>query len=66
MDRERTHRRRSCTEAEDQQPVQPEEGSGLLEAARGWAGTARDAVERLEADNAREFLETARRNGPGQ
>jgi hypothetical protein len=66
MDRQRTHRNRRERESEDPQPQQPEEASPLLEAARGWAGAAREAVDRLEVDNARDFLDTARRNGPGQ
>lgn len=69
MDRDRTlhprHRELSQSET-TQQPGPEEERSALLEAARGWADSAREASERLETDDARQFLETARRNGPGQ
>ena len=67
MQRERSEQRKRRNDPE--QPTQehgPEEPSALLDAARGWAGSAREAMARLRTDDAREYLETARRNGPGQ
>jgi hypothetical protein len=68
MDRDRRieRDRRRDREEEPTQEAGPETPSPLLDAARGWAGSAREAMGRLHTDDAREFLETARRNGPGQ
>jgi len=66
MDRNRMLHPRTRELPQDTPPQEPEESSPVLEAARGWARIARDVSGRLETDDAREFLETARRNGPGQ
>ena len=66
MDRDRTLNPRRRALSEDAPEEGPDQQSSLLEAARSWAGTARDALERLETDDAHQFLQTARRNGPGQ
>ncbi len=66
MNRDRTLKPTRRPLSDDAPGHDSEERSALLEAARGWAGAAQDALERLETDNAQRFLETARRNGPGQ
>ena len=54
------------TEAQGPSSVEPEPGSSLLQEARGWSGSAREAHARIESDQNLETLATRRRNGPGQ
>ena len=56
----------SRTEAEGPSSVEPEPESSLLQEARGWSGSAREANARIESDQNLEILATRRRNGPGQ
>ncbi len=46
--------------------VEPEPESSLLQEARGWSGSAREAHARINRDQAVDHLATRRRNGPGQ
>lgn len=66
MEPERRLHRPRPTQRQEDEGQDPSGASSVLESARGWAGSAREAVERLEAEDARALLETARRNGPGQ
>ena len=52
------------TEAQGPGSVEPE--SSLLQEARGWSGSAREAHARIESDQTANILATRRRNGPGQ
>ena len=54
------------TEAEGPGSVEAEPESSLLQEARGWSGSAREAHARIETDQNAELLATRRRNGPGQ
>ncbi len=54
------------TEALGPSSVEPEPESSLLQEARGWSGSAREAHARIESDQNAELLATRRRNGPGQ
>ncbi len=54
------------TEAEGPSSVEPEPESSLLQEARGWSGSAREAHARIESDQNAELLAIRRRNGPGQ
>ncbi len=54
------------TEAEGPNSVEAEPVSSLLQEARGWSGSAREAHARIESDQNLEILATRRRNGPGQ
>ena len=54
------------TEAEGPSSVEAERLSSLLQEARGWSGSAREAHARIESDQNAEILATRRRNGPGQ
>ncbi len=54
------------TEAQAPSSVEAEPESSLLQEARGWSGSAREAHARIESDQTVELLATRRRNGPGQ
>lgn len=54
------------TGAQGPSSVEPEPESSLLQEARGWSGSAREAHARIESDQTAELLATRRRNGPGQ
>ncbi len=60
----RTETRR--TEAVGPGSIEPEPESSLLQEARGWSGSAREAHARIESELTGEILATRRRNGPGQ
>ena len=60
----RTEARR--TEATGPSSVGAEPESSLLQEARGWSGSAREAHARIEGEQNIEILATRRRNGPGQ
>ena len=60
----RTETRR--TEAVGPGMVEPEPESSLLQEARGWSGSAREAHARIESEQTADVLGTRRRNGPGQ
>ncbi len=60
----RTEARR--TEATGPSSIEPEPESSLLQEARGWSGSAREAHARIENERTVDLLATRRRNGPGQ
>lgn len=66
MEGERTRNRPTRDGSPTESPLEPEGGSSLLREARGWAGSARDALARMDTDQAMHLLQTRRRNGPGQ
>jgi hypothetical protein len=66
MDRTKRSNRRAPEGSAADTPHEGEPESPLLREARGWAGAAREAQARIRTDRAAEFLETHRRNGPGQ
>ena len=54
------------TEAQGPSSVEAEPESSLLQEARGWSGSAREAHARIQSDRTADLLATRRRNGPGQ
>ena len=66
MDQQRNLHPARRTDALGPSSVEPEPVSSLLQEARGWSGSAREAHARIESDQNAELLATRRRNGPGQ
>ena len=67
MDQQRNlHPPTRLTEAQRPSSVDAEPESSLLQEARGWSGSAREAHARIESDQNVDLLATRRRNGPGQ
>ena len=54
------------TEATGPNSIGAEPESSLLQEARGWSGSAREAHARIENERSVDFLATRRRNGSGQ